>query len=330
MSAFLKKYSMLLFAGLVMCLFVYAFVAYYAGGALGIFLSLLVGLFYLGMMVTFYLRERALLVMLERAEEDLPLFIETHEIDAVPKGFFGARYLELLRELKAADDRVNEKLRGDLAFIEDYVTLWLHEIKTPIAAVSLILDNHPTPEATRIKRELAKMSDYADQALYYARAKNPNVDYLLRKMTLLETVNALLRERAETLLDAGARITREGLDVTVYSDPKWLHFILKQILDNAVQYADGAPAIDFVALEEGDHVLLSVRDHGIGIPAEDLPRVFERGYTGKRGREFSRATGMGLYLVRELATKLGLEIAVESTVGEGSAFTLKIPKKPMF
>ena len=330
MSAFFKKYFLLVFGAIALCYFIYAFVAFYAGRALGIFLALFVGLFFLGMMVTFYLRERALLVMLERAQEDLPLLIETHEIDAVPKGFFGARYLELLRELKATDDRINEKLRGDLAFIEDYVTLWLHEIKTPIAAVSLICDNYPTTETARIKRELVKMSDYADQALYCARAKNPNVDYLLRKMTLLETVNALLRERAEALLDAGARITREGLDVTVYSDPKWLRFILKQILDNAVQYADGAPSIDFVALEEGNHVLLTVRDHGIGIPAEDLPRVFERGYTGKRGREFSRATGMGLYLVRELATKLGLEIAVESAVGEGSAFTLKIPKKPTF
>lgn len=330
MIHFFKRYILFVFAGLLMCLTVYAFVSYYVGVELGLFLFTLTGFFYLALMASFYFRERALLKTLEKAGENLPLLVETDEIDAVPKGFFGRRYLEILRALKEMDDRVNEGLRGDLNFIEDYVTLWLHEIKTPIAAISLICDNHPTAESSRIKGELLKMSDYADQALYYARAKNPNVDYLLRKLSLLDVVNSLLRDRADALLDREVKITRVGLDVEVYSDPKWLRFILKQILDNAVQYADGMPVIDFIAEEREDHVLLSVRDHGIGIPSNDLPRVFERGYTGRRGREFSRATGMGLYLVRELAQKLGLSVTVSSIEGAGATFTIVMPKRRTF
>lgn len=227
---------------------------------------------------------------------------------------------------KSMGDHVNYYKRTEKEY-KEYIELWIHEVKTPIAAGKLMLENHPSPVSEDLKEELEKIENYTEQALFYARSAHVEKDYLIRPVRLKDLVTQAVRKNQKQLIAMGAGIQMEGLEEEVYSDEKWLVFILNQILSNSIKYSDKEKLeLTFTGKKERERITLVVRDNGRGIKSSDLGRVFEKGFTGSRGRQSGQATGLGLYLSHKLCSRLGHGIEAESREGEGCVVRLIFPR----
>lgn len=227
--------------------------------------------------------------------------------------------------------------RRQLMEYREYIETWVHEAKSPLAAAHLMLENleeraGDTLGYERIEAvgdELRRVEGFIDQALFYARSEAVERDYLIRKYRLASLVNAAIKANAPSLIAAHVAPVVDGLDLEVFTDEKWCAFILGQIIQNSVKYADAEqPTISFSArlVDEGlatEAVELTVADNGCGVSEADLPRVFEKGFTGENGRTGKRSTGIGLYLVKRLCDKMGVGISASSVQGEGFTVTLR-------
>lgn len=208
----------------------------------------------------------------------------------------------------------------------EYIETWVHEIKTPIASARLMADNTGNI-AVPLSESLTQIENYVMQALFYARSESLENDYLIREVTLSGCVNPVLRENARTFILNHARVHTGDLSATVRTDPKWIHFILRQILDNAVKYCGSEPPdITISSLDTASETILTIADQGTGILPEDLPRVFDKGFTGMKGhQDKSRATGIGLYLCHRLCCKMAVPIDIHSEYGKGTTVSLHFP-----
>ncbi len=218
------------------------------------------------------------------------------------------------------------RVRRERSEYKEYIEGWVHEVKTPIAAMKLTCENHRADTSRRILAELEKTENYVEQVLFYARSEQVEKDYLIRELPLQIPVSGALIRNKQLFIQSGAGVTVEGLDCQVYSDGKWVEFILNQILINAVKYRREKPQIRISAIEEGGGVTLEVWDNGAGIAPEDLPRIFDKGFTGRNGREEEKSTGIGLYLCRRLCLKLGLTIRAESVPESYTRILIFFPK----
>ena len=216
--------------------------------------------------------------------------------------------------------------RRDMGEYREYIETWIHEVKTPIAAARLSLENHPGPLADSVENSLFQIEGYVEQALFYARSGAVDRDYAVRALPLSQAVSAALRRYARPLIEAGFRVELEALDAVVCSDGKWVEFILGQLISNSLKYRSAAPRLTFSQAVKRDGVVLSLLDNGPGIPPEDLPRVFDKGFTGANGRMLStRSTGLGLYLCRKLCARLGLGLSLSCPPGGGTLAALTFP-----
>lgn len=199
---------------------------------------------------------------------------------------------------------------------KEYVEQWVHEIKTPITAMKLLCENHRSEWAKDLLVELEKTNCFTEQALYYARSEHTEKDYSVREVRLFDVVHQAIAENKYLLLQNSVSIELQETDDTVYSDEKWICFILNQLIVNAVKYRTAQPILKFYTERQNNQVVLCVQDNGIGIDAGDLPRIFEKGFTGKNGRETGQnATGIGLYLCKRLCDKLDIGISAVSASG---------------
>ncbi|MGJ4848764.1 sensor histidine kinase [Bacillota bacterium Meth-B3] len=199
----------------------------------------------------------------------------------------------------------------------DYYTLWVHQVKTPIAALRLLLTADEPASRTQLDAELTKIEDYAHMALTYMRLSSDATDFVIRAYPLAPIVKRAARRYAPLFIGRKIRLELMNVERMVVTDEKWLSFAVEQVLSNAVKYTPrGAVKI---YLEGG---ALVIEDTGIGIAPEDLPRVFERSYTGLAGRTGRQSSGIGLYLSKRLLTQLKHTIEIESTVGVGTKVTI--------
>jgi signal transduction histidine kinase len=209
----------------------------------------------------------------------------------------------------------------------EYVEGWVHEVKAPIAAARLMAEPTDRPAGQDLIEELDRIEQLVEQALFYARSSAVGRDYFVRETNLEEPVKAVLRRLARQFIAHRVAVTLEGLDLTVFTDRKWLEFILAQILTNALKYRrEREAAVRIWAETQHDGVILCIEDNGIGIPRADLGRIFEKGFTGANGRRYERSTGVGLFLARKLCLALGHGIAAESTEGRSTRITISFPK----
>lgn len=216
--------------------------------------------------------------------------------------------------------------RRDMGEYREYIETWIHEVKTPIAAARLCLENHPGPLADSVEDALFQIEGYVEQALFYARSGAVDRDYAVRALPLNQAVSAALRRYAHPLIEAGFRVELGNLDAVVCSDGKWVEFILGQLISNSLKYRSAAPKLTFSQEVKRDGVVLSLLDNGPGIPPEDLPRVFDKGFTGANGRMLStRSTGLGLYLCKKLCARLGLGLSFSCPPGGGTLASLTFP-----
>lgn len=189
---------------------------------------------------------------------------------------------------------------------------------TSVMAQNGVTNNELTKE---LLLELEKTNRFTEQALYYARSEHTEKDYSVREMALSQVVHQAIADNKYLLLQGGMRLEVEEMQDTVYSDEKWVRFILNQLIANAVKYRTEQPVLRISTHKRQDQVILVVEDNGIGIAASDLPRIFEKGFTGQNGRMIQQSTGIGLYLCKRLCEKLGIGIAAESSE-QGTAISL--------
>lgn len=229
--------------------------------------------------------------------------------------------------LRAADEIT--ELKAQNAESTDYTELWVHEIKTPLAAMQLVVDKMHGDDAKKLKFELERLERLVNQALFAARSSSLTNDYSIREVRLVDVVGEACKENVQYLTSLGIALDLQvDPELKVYADKSWLSFVISQIVTNSAKY--GASTISFAAQEpdrEGPEAqtVLEIRDDGCGIPAADVPRVFDRGFTGEVGRAHGSATGMGLYLAARLCTCMGLSIKVASEEGVGTRVLLGFP-----
>ena len=228
------------------------------------------------------------------------------------------------KELEEAQgSKREESLRWqELQKKQDFFALWAHQIKTPIAALNLLLQEEEQNVAA-CRQELFKIESYVEMALNYLRFEEMSNDLVLERNSLEQLVRQVVKKYAAIFIYNHISVELEHLDYTVLTDEKWFCFVLEQILSNALKYTkQGSVNISAEETEKGLKVL--VCDTGIGIKSEDLPRIFEKGFTGYNGRMDKKASGLGLYLCKGVCGKLGHGISVSSKEGEGTTVTLTL------
>ena len=205
----------------------------------------------------------------------------------------------------------------------DYYTTWVHQIKTPIAVMRMTLQEEDTEEHRELLAELFRIEQYVDMVLSYIRLGSSQTDFVFQEYDLDTIIKQTVHKYAPLFVRNRIRLVYEPVEMTVLTDEKWLLFILEQLLSNAVKYTREGTVVISVSPEQ----VLSVTDTGMGIAPEDLPRIFEKGFTGYHGRTDKKATGLGLYLCKQTADKLGIRISVRSEVEKGSTFSLDLHKE---
>ena len=229
--------------------------------------------------------------------------------------------------LKADNERLTEENKRLIMNIisgrkelKDYFTLWVHQIKTPITATKMILESSMEDKEARIRPQIIYIEQYTDMAINYLKLMNTDTDMDIGVVSLDDIIKSVLKKYSVLFIINHITLNYEPISETVISDAKWLSILIEQIISNALKYTKkGSITISF----DKDSYVLLIKDTGIGIRSEDIPKIFDRGYSGLNGRLNEKSSGLGLYLVREIGNRLSTEITVKSEVGNGSEFGIK-------
>lgn len=236
-----------------------------------------------------------------------------------PEGIVDSDYQQLISVLKEKIAEITAQTDSRIRDTVDYYTVWAHQIKTPIAAMRLTLQKEDVPEARRLASELSRIEQYVEMVLVFIRLGSNYSDYVFARQDIDEIIRSSVKKFASEFIDRRIRLEYDSVDIQAVTDEKWFAFVVEQLLSNALKYTrEGSIKI----YSEGK--VLCIKDTGIGIAPEDLPRVFDKGYTGCNGRTDRRASGLGLYLCRRICQNLGIDISISSTVGEGTTVSLDL------
>ena len=264
----------------------------------------------------FRARHRELAALLHRAEEPvIPL--------PAPRSLLEKDYQTLLGAVCAHRARLAAEKEARLRDLTDYYSLWAHQIKTPMAAMDLLLQEDTSPSKAALEAELLKIGQYVEMVLSYVRLGSDSTDYVLRMVELDPLVRQAVRKFSGIFILKRIRLDLGETGRTVLTDEKWLSFVVEQVLSNALKYTPHGGTIRIYA----DGETLVIADSGIGIRPEDLSRVFEKGFTGYNGRSDKKSTGIGLYLCREIMERLGHGITLTSRPGQGTLVRLDLARQ---
>lgn len=242
----------------------------------------------------------------------------TERLEEAP-GSLEEAYETIIRNLSRREQDFRREQQRREADRADYYTTWVHQIKTPIASMYLSLENEDSLLSRSLGEELQRIEQYVQMVLTYQRLDSVDTDYVFRECPMDPLVKGALRKFAAQFIRKGIRLDYTPTQKSVVTDEKWLSFVVEQLLSNALKYTPQGTVS--IYLEEG---CLCIRDTGIGIAPEDLPRIFERGYTGCNGRSDKKASGLGLYLCRRICNNLGHNLTAESTPGVGTLMKLDL------
>lgn len=221
-------------------------------------------------------------------------------------------YYLLKKASKSMREEINS-IKNERKEYKEYIEQWIHEVKTPIASIKLIEENNKTNISRLVLQELETLDRYVEQALFYARSEEVEKDYLIKEMSLENCINRVIIKNKQIFILNNIDVEIENVDKNVYCDDKWLGFIINQIVVNASKYRNlENPKVKIYAEDIKNGIQLIIEDNGLGIPKAELNRVFEKGFTGSKGRLNNKSTGIGLYLCKKLCGKLGLTIDIES------------------
>ncbi|MBD5506207.1 MAG: HAMP domain-containing histidine kinase [Lachnospiraceae bacterium] len=263
-------------------------------------------------MICRYRRRKRDLDRLLKMQEQLEEKYLIPELMPLPERADDQVYYFLLKDAEKGMLEQIEGSRRERAEYKEYIEQWIHEVKTPITAMKLLCENNLYPFTRDLLAELEKVTRFTEQALYYARSEQVWKDYSVREISLSDVVHSAVADNRYLLTRSKAVVEVAEFDDMVFSDEKWVRFILNQLIVNAVKYSKGNPVIRIYTKRGEEAVHLRIEDTGIGIPAQDLPRVFDKGFTGENGRVRQNATGIGLYLCKRLCDKLDIGLSVTS------------------
>ena len=302
--------------------------AYNVGMFIKIYIPLIImGLYVVSIAIEYFKKKKFydnLSNMLEELEEK---YLITEIINT--PDFLEGKILK--NTIEAIDKSMLENVNKYKYMTEDYkeyIELWIHEIKIPIAASKMVIENNKNEVTKSIDEELNKVENYIEQALFYARSNTVEKDYYIRKVVLKEIVNESIKKNKSSLIQEKISINIHNLDIEVNTDNKWIVFILNQIIQNSIKYRKKEKSIIEIYANQGkENVILYVKDNGIGIRQGEITRVFEKGFTGENGRIINKkSTGIGLYLCQKLCNKLGLGIELNSKRDIGTEVRIIFPK----
>lgn len=276
----------------------------------------------------------------EKHEQLLLLKEEARDtIDHLPQAqdLMEEDYQNMIRNLFADKQKLAYRTQHRFEDMEDYYSTWVHQIKTPISAMHLILQSDPakrdtdagqTMDSDAVRRELSdellKIEQYVEMVLCYLKLDEQGMDYVFTETDLDAVIRQSVRKYAGQFIRSKNKLLYEETGRSVLTDEKWLAFLLDQLLSNALKYTRAGE----IRIRFAQPDTLIVEDSGIGIAPEDLPRIFEKGFTGYNGRDYKKSTGIGLYLCRRIAENLGCSITAESKVGEGTRIRLRFLNDP--
>ena len=247
-----------------------------------------------------------------------------NDLDALPKSL-DIRidyYHKIIEKLYEELEKLTQENRQKNTDMVDYYSMWVHQIKTPIAAMNFLLDNEEVDQKI-LQQELFKIERYVEMVLTYIRLDSISSDYVITKINLDEVVKDSVKKYATIFINKKIKLNYVSHETMVISDKKWLSFAFEQILGNSVKYSSVGGEITIETYENK----LVIEDNGIGIKEEDLPRIFEKGFTGFNGRYEKKSSGLGLYLCKKTLDKLGHHIEISSKVGEGTRIEITFPKE---
>lgn len=230
------------------------------------------------------------------------------------------KYRELLEEVFRQKCRVESEFDSRYTEMMDYYTMWVHQVKTPIAAMRLLLQAEDVPDKGELAEQLFKTEEYVGMVLQYLRIGDMGADLRIRQYSLDAIVRQAVRKYSGSFIRKKLSLDYQELGCTVITDEKWLVFVIEQILSNAIKYTRKGKIS--IYMDEKLPKTLVIEDTGIGIAQEDLPRIFEKGFTGYNGRTDKKSTGIGLYLCKSITNKLNHEIRITSVAGEGTRVAL--------
>ena len=247
-----------------------------------------------------------------------------------PKNYEQALFHKVISAVNNEENSKIQRLYDQKKDYEEFITSWVHQVKTPISVSRLLIEsniNSPNKETLySLQEESDKIENYIEQALYYSKIDDFSKDYFINEVALDKLVKEAVKKQAKTFINKKINIEIDSTDLVVTTDRKWLSFILDQVLSNSLKYTSERGRIKVYGLIEEKAQKLIIEDNGIGIKSEDLNRVFNKGFTGYNGRENYKSTGIGLYLSKNLARKLGHDILIESKYGENTKVTIIFPK----
>ena len=302
--------------------------AYNVGMFIKIYIPLIImGLYMISIIIEYFKRKKFYDKLLKILEELDEKYLIT-EIIKTPNFLEGQILKNSLEQIdKSMLENVN-KYKYMTEDYKEYIELWIHEIKIPIATSKMVIENNKNAITKSIDEELDKVENYIEQALFYARSNTVEKDYYIRKVVLKEIVNESIKKNKSSLIQEKISIDIHDLEIEVNTDNKWIVFILNQIIQNSIKYRKKENSVIEIYANQGkENVILYIKDNGIGIKQGEITRVFEKGFTGTNGRlSNKKSTGIGLYLCKKLCNKLGIGIELNSVQNEGTEVKLVFPK----
>lgn len=302
--------------------------AYNVGMFIKIYIPLIImGLYMISIIIEYFKRKKFYDNLLKILEELDEKYLIT-EIIKTPNFLEGQILKNSLEQIdKSMLENVN-KYKYMTEDYKEYIELWIHEIKIPIATSKMVIENNKNAITKSIDEELDKVENYIEQALFYARSNTVEKDYYIRKVVLKEIVNESIKKNKSSLIQEKISIDIHDLEIEVNTDNKWIVFILNQIIQNSIKYRKKENSVIEIYANQGkENVILYIKDNGIGIKQGEIIRVFEKGFTGTNGRlSNKKSTGIGLYLCKKLCNKLGIGIELNSVQNEGTEVKLVFPK----
>ena len=241
----------------------------------------------------------------------------------------------MCQALYEIDKSMNENVRIEkeqLLDNKEYIEMWIHEVKRPLASLVLTLNNQKNILDRKTKNILKRLEDYVDQVLYYVRSENAEKDYFIKEVDLSKVIKNVGIKNMDDLLDNKVEFIVDKTNYKVFTDSKWLEFILNQIINNSIKYKRNIDNsyIKIYVKDNLDTTVLIIEDNGIGIKTSDIRQVFDKTFTGTNGREKTTSTGMGLYIAKNLCKKLGHKIEIESKENEYTRVFITFAKNKFY
>ena len=249
-----------------------------------------------------------------------------------PNFYEGEIFYQTLYDINKSMIEIVKEYNLSIIDFKEYVEMWIHEVKIPISSLTLLIHNNQEKIDKRYVEQIRKLDNYIDQILYYVRSENAEKDYIIKEKSLQEIIKNVALKNKDDLLASKVKLDVNVNNIKVLTDAKWLEFILNQIINNSIKYKRNnvESYIKIIAKEDKEKTYLSIYDNGIGIPKKDIPRVFEKSFTGENGRITAKSTGMGLYIVKKLCDKLGHKINIESKKKEYTKITIIFYKNDFY